>query len=116
MRTTPSPLPTLITEYRHPPYKNIYEICEHETFVFGTESLFGDWDAELFILAQDPGPAEEFEQLRNSGHPPAPSPIVNGDGAIRITIQLLAEGARALTRLSIVWQSTWSVQSYMAVH
>src|SRR5437588_2685672 len=68
MRATPNPLPTLITEYRHSPYKNIYEICEEETFVFGTESLFGDWDAELFIVAQDPGPAEEFELLRNTGH------------------------------------------------
>ena len=68
MRPTPSPLPDWLTSFRQKPYTNIYEICPSETFVFGTESLYGDWDAELLILAQDPGPAGEFEDLRDSGH------------------------------------------------
>lgn len=69
MRATPTPLPEWLTSYRQPPYRNIYEICPQERFVFGTESLYGDWDAELLILAQDVGPADEFEKLRDAGHP-----------------------------------------------
>lgn len=78
MRSTPSPLPGFITSYRHRPseeylrkycpYTNIYEICPNEPYVFGTESLYGDWDAELLILEQDAGPAGEFERLRDNNH------------------------------------------------
>ncbi len=68
MRQTPKPLPGFVTRYRHPPWKNIYEICKNEPFVFGTESLYGDWDAELLIIAQDAGPAEAFEGLHKSRH------------------------------------------------
>jgi hypothetical protein len=69
MKTTPSPLPDFITGYRQRPYTNIYEICPEERLLFGTETLYGDWDAELLILGQDAGPADEFERLRDSGHP-----------------------------------------------
>jgi hypothetical protein len=68
VRPTPSPLPDWITGFRAPPYRNIYEICPGESWLFGTESLYGDWAAELLILAQDAGPADEFERLRDAGH------------------------------------------------
>jgi hypothetical protein len=69
MRSTPSPLPPWIRSYRQPPYTNIYEVCPKETYLFGTESLYGDWDAELLILGQDVGPVDAFEKLRDAGHP-----------------------------------------------
>lgn len=67
-RPTPSPLPHWITSYRRSPYTNIYEICPQEPFLFGTESLYGDWNAELLILGQEVGPADAFVALRDSGH------------------------------------------------
>lgn len=69
MRTTPAPLPECITSYRQPPYTNIYDICPDERLLFGTETLYGDWDCDLLILGQDAGPADEFERLRDAGHP-----------------------------------------------
>jgi hypothetical protein len=67
-RCTPR-MPDWIRNFRHPKYCNIYEICPDESFLFGTESLYGDWDAELLILAQDAGPAVAFERLRAAKHP-----------------------------------------------
>jgi hypothetical protein len=79
MRSTPKPLPDFIRDYRHQPsdrylrrhrpYTNIYEICKNEAYVFGTESLYGDWDAELLVMAQDVGPVDEFERFRANNHP-----------------------------------------------
>lgn len=69
MRSTPSPLPEFITSFRRLPYKNIYEICPAEQLLFGTETLYGDWECDLLILGQDAGPADEFERLRDAGHP-----------------------------------------------
>lgn len=69
MSTTPT-IPDFVRNFRHPPYRNIYEICPEETYLFGTESLYGDWkNAELLILGQDAGPADEFQKLREAGHP-----------------------------------------------
>ena len=69
MSTTPA-IPAFVRSFRHPPYRNIYEICPEESYLFGTESLYGDWkNAELLILGQDAGPADEFQKLREAGHP-----------------------------------------------
>jgi hypothetical protein len=39
-------------------FRNVFEadLCPDETRVFGTESLLGNWNAEILLLAQDFGP------------------------------------------------------------
>ena len=48
-------IPDWIRDYRCPKgrFRNIYEYCPDETRLYGTESLFGDWDGELLLFAQD---------------------------------------------------------------
>jgi hypothetical protein len=53
---TPTPdLPSWIREYRTRAYTNIYAVCPGERRLFGTESLYGDWAADLLLLAKDFG-------------------------------------------------------------
>lgn len=56
MRQSP-PIPDWLHRFRHPAYTNIYELSPQETRIFGTESLYGDWDAETLLLAKDFAPA-----------------------------------------------------------
>jgi hypothetical protein len=60
---------------------NIYELMPRETKLFGTEIFvdeygveettwrYGDWDADLLLLAQDPANADKIEQRIAEGHP-----------------------------------------------
>lgn len=66
MRTTP-PIPTWIKNYRAPGYTNIWELLPHEKKLYGTETLFGDWDGELLILLQDFSTRQEIEQRITAG-------------------------------------------------
>src|SRR5436190_11588551 len=120
MRSTPKPLPDFITSYRHRPdekylrshrpFTNIYEIFRHEPFVFGTESLYGDWDAELLIMAQDAGPACEFERLRDNNHP---HPFAHREWRPGYPNYDPAggTGGAGTNETVIVWQSIWIVPS-----
>jgi hypothetical protein len=45
-----------LRDFRHDSYINIYEACPNESRIFGTESLYGDWDAEILLLAKDFAP------------------------------------------------------------
>lgn len=56
MRFTPT-IPAEIRTYRSRSYTNIYQLCPDEVRLYGTESLFGDWDAELLLLAKDFAPS-----------------------------------------------------------
>jgi len=53
--TTP-PIPDWIRDFRTPNYTNIYELCPDESRLYGTESLYGDWSAEVLLLAKDFAP------------------------------------------------------------
>lgn len=63
MRPTP-PIDEWIRSFSHPAYRNVYELelCCDEPRLFGTESLFGDWDAEVLFLAQDFAASAEIER------------------------------------------------------
>jgi hypothetical protein len=54
MRRTPR-VPEWIKNFRHPKYVNVYELLPSEKRLFGTETLYGDWDADVLLLAQDLG-------------------------------------------------------------
>ena len=61
--------------------KNVYELIPDETKLFGTEALvdeggieestwkYGDWDADLLLLAQDAANANKIEQRIEAEHP-----------------------------------------------
>ena len=48
-------------EFRLDGYRNIYELLPNETKIYGTETLYGDWDAELLLLAKDFAPVDLVE-------------------------------------------------------
>jgi len=52
-------IPVDIRAFRHDGFKNIYEpdFCPNETRLYGTESLYGDWNGELLLLAKDFAPS-----------------------------------------------------------
>ncbi|MFI4915483.1 MAG: hypothetical protein ACIAS6_03115 [Phycisphaerales bacterium JB060] len=52
MSTTP-PIPETIRNLRVDGYTNVYELVPDATRLFGTESLFGDWQSPVLLLAQD---------------------------------------------------------------
>jgi hypothetical protein len=54
---------TYFRAFRNSDYKNMYEVPGYETEarVFGTESLYGDWEAEVLLLAQDFAPWRTIE-------------------------------------------------------
>ncbi|MCA9278347.1 MAG: hypothetical protein H6815_06785 [Phycisphaeraceae bacterium] len=47
------PIPNWI-KYKHiPGYTNIYSLQPNETRIFGTESLYGDWNGRVLLMAKD---------------------------------------------------------------
>jgi hypothetical protein len=66
VKSTPQ-IPAWLYRYRHTAYTNIYEWLPGEPRVFGTESLFGDWDAEVLLLAKDYAPASIIRKRIESG-------------------------------------------------
>lgn len=62
-------------------FKNVYELLPAETKLFGTEALvdqrgiaeptwqYGDWEADLLLLAQDAANSEKIEQRIAARHP-----------------------------------------------
>jgi len=51
-------LPDWIRGYTCGSFTNIYELCPDETRLYGVESLYGDWDGEVLLLAQDFAPRQ----------------------------------------------------------
>ena len=62
-------IPDWIRDFRCPNgrFRNIYEYAPDETRLYGTESLFGDWDGELLLLAQDFCCTDDVEQRLDEG-------------------------------------------------
>ncbi|MFG0300058.1 MAG: hypothetical protein ACF8K1_10715 [Phycisphaerales bacterium JB047] len=63
------PIPDWIRSYRCPKgrFRNIYEYAPEESRLYGTESMFGDWDGELLLLGQDFCCTDDVEQWINQG-------------------------------------------------
>ncbi len=62
-------IPDWIRDYRCPNgrFRNIYEYDPEETRLYGTESLFGDWDGELLVLGQNFSCTDTIEQGIDDG-------------------------------------------------
>ena len=66
MRSTP-PLPDWIRDFSHDGYTNIFKLRSEETKLFVTETLFGDWDGSVLLLAKDAAPVHVIEARIDSG-------------------------------------------------
>lgn len=76
MNNTP-PIPQSIRGLQVEGYTNVYEIVPTATRLYGTESLFGDWNAPLLLLAQDFAHASFVRERVDSNHP---DPYSHKDG------------------------------------
>jgi hypothetical protein len=66
MTQTPDLRPC-IRNFRTSAYTSIFEICPDETRLYGTESLYGDWDGELLLLAKDFAPSKFVKDRKHAG-------------------------------------------------
>ncbi len=66
MTTTPA-LPDWIRNAEVAGYATAHRLCPAETRLFGTESLYGDWDGRVLLLAKDFGPSKILHQRVASG-------------------------------------------------
>jgi hypothetical protein len=68
MRGTPS-LPCWITKAAISGYENAHVLCPRETRLYGTESLYGDWDGAVLLLAKDFAPSRIVHDRIRDGDP-----------------------------------------------
>lgn len=63
------PIPDWIRDFRCPKgrFRNIYEYVPDEPRLYGTESLFGNWEGELLLLAQDFACTDDVERWIDEG-------------------------------------------------
>ena len=66
MASTP-PLPDWIRNAEVAGYATAHRLCPEETRLFGTESLYGDWNGRVLLLAKDFGPSEILHHRIASG-------------------------------------------------
>lgn len=64
-------LPEWITHAAVPGYSTAHLLCPGERKLYGTESLYGDWEGEVLLLAKDFGPSS-FLRARVEAGDPAP--------------------------------------------
>jgi hypothetical protein len=63
----PHPAPSSDAEFKwlrsfraQPHFTSIFEIYPNETRMYGTQEMYGDWDAELLLMAKDAGSSRIF--------------------------------------------------------
>lgn len=65
-------IPSDIRNFPPPPgWTNVFQLVPTNKHLYGTETLFGDWDAETLLLAKDGAPTPVIRALRDKGesHP-----------------------------------------------
>ena len=62
MIETPA-IPEWIREFKHPGYTNVFSFLPKCERLYGTETLFGDWGAEVLFLAKDAAPTHVIKSL-----------------------------------------------------
>ena len=56
-------IPDWIKNFRYEGYTNVFEIIKDCPRFYATETLYGDWDAEVLLLAKDAAPAHVIYEL-----------------------------------------------------
>jgi hypothetical protein len=69
VRTAPMtpPLPDFVREFRLKMYRNIHEMVDNETRLYGTESMYGDWNGDLLLLLKDFACSKLIDDRKASG-------------------------------------------------
>lgn len=63
-------IPSWIRVFTPPPgWTNVFELVPNNKHLYGTETLFGDWDGETLLLAKDGAPTPVIRALRDKGEP-----------------------------------------------
>jgi hypothetical protein len=62
-------IPNDLREYELPGYMNALRRLPTETRLFGTESLYGDWDGTVLLLAKDFAPSKLLLEREAAGDP-----------------------------------------------
>ena len=62
MRKTPK-IPRWICDFTHPGYTNVLSFLPRCPRLYATETLFGDWDASVLLLAKDAAPTQVIRKL-----------------------------------------------------
>lgn len=62
MSNTPT-IPSWIREFLYSGYTNVYSFLDNCPRLYGTETLFGDWSAEVLLLAKDGAPTHVIKSL-----------------------------------------------------
>lgn len=65
MRPTPA-IPDRFRRFEHPGYTNVFSIFPDCPRLYATETLFGDWDAPVLLLAKDAAPTHVIRRLATS--------------------------------------------------
>ena len=62
MKKTPV-LHTEIKKFKYPGYINVFEMMPDAKSLYGTETLYGDWDGCILLLAKDAAPLNVIKKL-----------------------------------------------------
>jgi hypothetical protein len=104
MRATPV-VPRHLRDFRHPLYVNTFERLPRERRFFGTETLYGDWDADVLLLAQDCGVIDALDARVAQRHK---SPHGHGEGLrTNLNLQQLANSIRSPKLYGSVLGNLW---------
>lgn len=63
------PLPTWLLSHSVPGYASAHSLLPSETRLYGTESLYGDWNARILLLAKDFAASRILHDRIAAGHP-----------------------------------------------
>jgi len=62
-----SRVPGWIRNFSHPGWTNVFQLVPENQHLYGTETLFGDWNSRVLLLAKDGSPTGVIRALRDKG-------------------------------------------------
>jgi hypothetical protein len=60
-------IPNWIRGFRYSGWTNVFQLIPNNKHLYGTETLFGDWNSRVLLLAKDGAPTEVIRALRDKG-------------------------------------------------
>src|SRR5258708_5807090 len=72
-------VPNWIRDFNYPDWTNVFQLVPSNDHLYGTETLFGDWNARILLLAKDGCPTYVIRDRRDEGEPRPWRHGVNGE-------------------------------------
>lgn len=60
-------VPDWIREFSCPGWTNVFQLVRKNEYLYGTETLFGDWDSRVLLLAKDACPTSAIQEACDKG-------------------------------------------------